>query len=230
VLDEAGSRGQDAWAADAAPHITQARKTIVTDATGDTPAGLEGFLAGVERRAYRIARAALWDHDQALDVVQDSMLRLVEKYAGRTESEWPALFFTILSNRINDVRRWRRVREGANRVLSVFGLGGADAADAETDQAPATTYREPVAATPGPDATLHARRQRTAIDAAVAGLPERQRQVFLLREWQEFSIKETAAILGCTEGTVKQHHFRALKALRENLAEVWNHEQSRSLS
>lgn len=202
----------------------------MTDATADTPAGLEGFLAGVEQRAYRIARAALWDHEQALDVVQDSMLKLVEKYSGRAESEWPALFFTILSNRINDVRRWRRVRENTARVLSVFGIGGGDSDDEETERLRATTQGEPLAANLSPDAALHARRQRAAIDAAVAQLPERQRQVFLLREWQEFSIKETAATLGCTEGTVKQHHFRALKALRESLAEVWNHEKLRSIS
>lgn len=187
---------------------------------------LEDFLAGVEQRAYRMAHYALWDHDQALDVVQDSMLKLVEKYADRSPAEWPALFFTIVNHRINDARRWRRVRQGAQRFLALFQRQQ-DASDDSPGESEAAES-EQVAAGPSPEQALSARRQRAAIDAAVAKLPEKQRQVFLMREWQELSIKETAEILGCTEGTVKQHHYRALQALRHTLAEVWSHDEIQS--
>lgn len=190
----------------------------------DEPAGpgaaLDVFLKSVERKAYHIARYALWDHEAALDTVQDSMLRLVEKYSGRPPSEWPALFRTILNNRINDARRARTVR---NRIMRLVPLGGAghDAND-ESNAAPAA--REPPGTAAAPERALHGRRLRERIETAVAALSWRQRQVFLLREVQGFDVKETAQALGCSEGSVKQHHFRAMQALRRELAEVWTDE------
>lgn len=179
-------------------------------------ATLDAFLAGAEHRAYLMARYALWDHECALDVVQDSMLKLVERYAHKPAGEWPALFFTIVNNRINDARRRRRLRQGVGRIVSFFG-GGSDDDEAEEMQIADETRDDPAR-------VLAARRLGGAIEAALHRLPERQRQVFLLREWQELSVKETAQVLGCTEGTVKQHHFRALQGLRALLAEVRDHE------
>lgn len=191
-----------------------ARRTTAARAqTVPPPTTLDGFLASVELQAYHIARYALWDREAALDVVQDSMLRLVERYAQRPPTEWSALFFTIVRNRINDVRRTRQLHAGIARVVGFFRR------DDDTDDA------EPIEATvadPGntPEQSLLERSTRAQIDDAMRALPERQRQVLILREWQELSVKETAQALGCSEGTVKQHHFRALAALRKTLAEI----------
>ena len=186
---------------------------------------MNDFLAQVEHQAYRMAHYALWDHELALDIVQDSMLKLVQRYREKPPVEWPALFFTILNNRINDARRRRLVNKGVNMVISLFDRhkpeDHEDMLDPlETDIAGSRSHE--------PETALGARRTRGHIDAAVAKLPARQRQVFLLRETQGLGVQETAQILGCSEGTVKQHHFRALQALRLTLAEVWDHEQHSS--
>ena len=182
---------------------------------------MNDFLAQVEHQAYRMAHHALWDHDLALDIVQDSMLKLVRRYREKPPVEWPALFFTILNNCINDARRRRLLSKGVNMVVSLFDRhkpeDRVDMPDPlETDIAGSRAYE--------PETALAARRTRHHIDAAVAKLPARQRQVFLLRETQGLGVQETAQILGCAEGSVKQHHFRALQALRLTLAEVWDHE------
>lgn len=185
---------------------------------------LDEFLASVEKRAFGIGFFALHDEQAALDIVQDAMLKLVEKYSDRSRQEWSPLFFTILNNRITDVRRWRKLRETGGKLISIFrsrdgeseqenlldnGLG-AELASPQTD----------------PERQSLVRELRGRIDHAIKGLSERQRQVFLLREWQGFNVRDTARILGCSEGSVKQHHFRAMRTLRVELAEVWNHEQA----
>ncbi len=174
---------------------------------------LDAFLAEVERRAYRFALYETRDRDVALDVVQDSMLKLAERYADRPASEWPAIFFTILRNRATDAKRWRLAQQ-------LRGLVWRDTArDDGDDESPWEKLAGP--AHERPDARLNAREQRGAIDAALRALPSRQRQVFLLREWQGLSTLETAQAMGCSAGAVKQHYFRALRALRARLSEVW---------
>lgn len=169
---------------------------------------LEAFLARSAHRAYRFARCLSLDHDAALDAVQESMLKLVEHYAHRPQTEWPALFFTILRNAIRDMQRWRL------RWSWPFAAARRDADDGSEAAA--------VDIASSAEARYAAGRQRAALEHAILDLPLRQRQVFLLREWQGFSIEETARILGCSEGSVKQHHFRALQALRRQLSEVWH--------
>jgi RNA polymerase sigma-70 factor (ECF subfamily) len=182
------------------------------------PQTLDTFLATAEHKAYLMARYALWDHELALDIVQDSMLKLVERYAQKPAAEWPLLFFTIVNNRINDARRRRRVR----RFVSLFA--GSAQGDEEASEMEMPIADDLPGERDDPVRAIAARRLGVAIEGAVGRLPERQRQVFLLREWQELSVKETAQVLGCTEGTVKQHHFRALQGLRALLAEVRDHE------
>jgi RNA polymerase sigma-70 factor (ECF subfamily) len=174
---------------------------------------LEQFLAGVEHRAYRFALYELWDREAALDAVQDSMLRLTERYADRPSAEWPAIFFTILRNRATDAKRWRTWQR-------VRGLLRGDRSG-EEDEDPFASIPHPSA---GPDANAETRQRRERIEEALRALPARQRQVFLLREWQGLTGVETAHVLGCSVGAVKQHHFRALKALRASLSEVWHDE------
>lgn len=181
---------------------------------------LDAFLAGVEFRAFKIAQYALRDEQTALDVVQDAMLKLAEKYGHKPPSEWPALFFTILNNRVTDVRRWRRLREIGGRSVSLFRKHE----DGEEDLLESGLGAENNPPQQQPETAVFAKQLRKRIDSALQYLSERQRQVFILREWQGLSVRDTATILGCSEGSVKQHHFRAMRSLRENLAEVWDHD------
>ena len=183
---------------------------------------LNDFFAQVEHQAYRMARHALWDHELALDIVQDSMLRLVERYQEKSAAEWPPLFFTILNNRINDARRSRRLRDGINKVVSLFGLRKPEDGQDEAGMAELDIADE---GTAGPETRAAGARIGSHIDHAVGQLAPRQREVFLLRELQGLSVQETAQALGCAEGSVKQHHFRALQSLRRLLSGVWDHEK-----
>ena len=179
---------------------------------------LDEFLAQVEYKAFKIAVYALRDEQTALDVVQDAMFKLSQKYSDRPEPEWPRLFFTILNNRITDVRRWRKLREIGGKTISIFR----SREDGEEDLLESGLGAEANPPLQQPETALLAKQFRKEIDKALEYLSERQRQVFMLREWQGMSVRDTATVLGCSEGSVKQHHFRAMKSLREKLAGVWN--------
>jgi RNA polymerase sigma-70 factor (ECF subfamily) len=186
---------------------------------------METFLAANENKAFYVAYAALWDRETALDVVQDSMTRLVEYYRDKTPEQWPALFRTILKSRINDVRRRRLVEQGKHRLVSLTGLFRSQ----HDETGNATEYEVPDSGrddgVTAPEVDYVAGELRSLVGNALQSLSERQRQVFILREWRGMSISETAITLGCSENSVKQHHFRAMQALRQQLAEVWEHAQ-----
>jgi RNA polymerase sigma-70 factor (ECF subfamily) len=186
---------------------------------------LDNFLAGVQTKAYHVALGALWDQELALDVVQESMLRFVEYYRGKPDGEWPALFRSVLNSRINDQRRKRLLANTKRKLLSLTGMGLVDA-DCDEQQAEAdlpSAHHD--AAFSDPEAQTTGSQLKQRIEVALATLAERQRQVFLLREQMGLSISETAETLGCSENSIKQHHFRALRAMRRLLSEVWEHEQ-----
>jgi RNA polymerase sigma-70 factor, ECF subfamily len=171
---------------------------------------LERFLAGVERRAYRMARLATGNSDDALDIVQDAMLKLVEKYADRGEAELGPLFHCIMQSRIRD---WYRRSSVRNRLRSWLGND-----DDEEDAL--QLVADPAGR--GPDEILEARGGIEALDVALGSLPLRQQQVFLLRAWEGLDVKDTARAMGCAEGSVKTHYSRALAALRVKLGEHWS--------
>jgi len=186
---------------------------------------METFLAANEDKAFYVAYAALWDREIALDVVQDSMTRLVEYYRNKAPEQWPALFRTILKSRINDVRRRRLIEQGKHRLVSLTGLFRSqhdDPGDTTEYEIPDNGRDDGVTA---PEVEYVAEELRARVADALQSLSERQRQVFILREWRGMSISETAVTLGCSENSVKQHHFRAMQSLREQLAEVWEHAQ-----
>ncbi|MEM8983122.1 MAG: RNA polymerase sigma factor [Pseudomonadota bacterium] len=168
---------------------------------------LDRFLASVERKAVAIAEMSLWNRDDALDVVQDAMIRLVKRYADRPEEEWTPLFFRILNNRVRDVQRRRQVR---NRVMSWFG-----GSDDELD--PIASAPDTDSAMPGEE--LEALETHSTLTEAVRQLPTRQREAFMLRSLEGFDTAATAAAMGCSEGSVKTHYSRALTALRAALAD-----------
>jgi len=184
--------------------------TLLNDTTESKSRALNRFLAGVEVKAYRIALAALRHQDDALDAVQDAMLQLARAYSDRTEEEWRPLFYRILENRIRDMQRRRTVR---GRVLAWLPLRrGEDEEEADpVAQAPATDLQ--------PDARLSMDEAMAALDGALKALPERQRQAFLLRNLEGLDVAQTATAMKCSEGSVKTHYFRAVKALRAKLGE-----------
>ena len=173
---------------------------------------MDRFLAGIERRAFRLARIATRDDDEALDVVQEAMLALVRCYGTRDESEWGPLFHRILQSRIRDWYRRTRVR---NRLRQWFGGGAGENYDCDPVEV------VPDTAQVGLDDMVARKRAILALQAALQGLPLRQQQAFLLRAWEELDVADTARAMGCSQGSVKTHYHRALRALRERLGDDW---------
>jgi RNA polymerase sigma-70 factor (ECF subfamily) len=174
---------------------------------------LNRFLAGVERRAFRIAEMAVRDRDDALDVVQGAMLRLARSYGSRPPEEWKPLFYRILYNGIRDCQRRRTVR---SRIFALLpGQRSEDDADGV----------DPIELVPdgraGPERQVAVDEAMRRLEAALTALPARQHEAFVLRCLEGMDVAETAAAMRCSEGSVKTHYFRALQALREQLGEVW---------
>ena len=174
---------------------------------------LSTFLAGVERRAFKQALFAVRDEDAALDIVQDSMLRLAEKYGANPAEELPMLFQRILQNAIRDWFRRQKVRSTWTTLLSAFTSRRDDADESdpldtlETDDEPGT------AAPTGPAEQFEQSQIVEIIENEISRLPPRQREAFLLRYWEELDVAETAAAMGCSEGSVKTHCSRATHSL-----------------
>ena len=174
---------------------------------------IDAFLAGIERRAFKHAVFAVHDHHSALDIVQNAMLKLVERYAGKPAEELPLLFQRILQNAIHDHFRRAKVRDFWVRLVSP--LRDKDEENGETLESlsAASNVERP----PGPEEEMASRQNITAIELALSELPARQREAFLLRYWEELDVAETAQVMGCSEGSVKTHCFRATNALAEKL-------------
>lgn len=173
---------------------------------------LSDFLAQVERRAFKQAVFAVHDDHSALDIVQDSMLRLAEKYAARPAAELPLLFQRILQNAIRDHFRRQKVRTTWGTLLSNLGIGDDDADPLDTLE---VDEHPNVPASPAEQ--LEQAQVMATIEAAVKALPSRQREAFLLRYWEELDVSETAKAMGCSEGSVKTHCSRATHALAKVL-------------
>jgi RNA polymerase sigma-70 factor (ECF subfamily) len=176
---------------------------------------ISAFLAEVERRAFKHAMFAVRDEDAALDVVQDAMLKLAEKYADKAAGELPMLFQRILQNTIHDHFRRRKVRSMWTTLLSALGKG--DEKDDDFD--PLETLPAKADANQPPDPADRVQQSQTVaiIEQALSRLPARQREAFLLRYWEELDVAETAQAMGCSEGSVKTHCSRAVHALAEML-------------
>jgi RNA polymerase sigma-70 factor (ECF subfamily) len=173
---------------------------------------LNQFLAGVELKAFRIAQAALRHEDDALDAVQDAMLQLARAYARRPPQEWKPLFYRILENRIRDMQRRRTVR---GRVIAWVPFRGED------DENEADPIAQAVSPEPQPVRRLELDEAVGALEKALGELPRRQQQAFLLRTLEGLDVAETALAMGCSEGSVKTHYFRAVQALRAQLGELY---------
>jgi RNA polymerase sigma-70 factor (ECF subfamily) len=174
---------------------------------------LERFLAEIERRAFRMAQVALRDPDDALDVVQDAMLKLTRSYASRPSAEWRPLFYRILENGIRDLQRRRTVRK---RVMT--WLPGPKEDPENEAQDPLENVADSGPAIPEKLMQAQAMEQ---LEESLRALPARQREAFMLRNFEGMDVAETASAMACSEGSVKTHYSRAVHALREQLGEVW---------
>ncbi|KAF1698503.1 RNA polymerase sigma factor [Pseudoxanthomonas jiangsuensis] len=169
-------------------------------------ASLDAFLAEVGPRAFRFAEAGLRQRDDALDAVQDAMMKMLA-YRERPANEWTPLFWSILRRRIIDLQRRARFR------LRWLLPAGDDprGEDASIDWADAA---------PGP-AQAHEQREAYArLVEALRALPARQREAFTLRVLEELDVATTARAMGCSEGSVKTHLSRARQALHSQLEDV----------
>lgn len=172
-------------------------------AGADGPVSLDGFLTAVSPRAYRFAELGLRHREDALDAVQEAMMRMVG-YADRPVAEWQALFWSILRSRVVDAQRRRGFRL---RWLVPAAANAEDGVD-WTDHAP-----DPSRSHDGHEAWAR-------LAEALGGLPRRQREAFTLRVLEELDVADTARTMGCSEGSVKTHLSRAREALQRKL-EDW---------
>lgn len=177
-------------------------------------ANLDRFLASVERRAFRIAQIALRSPDDAHDVVQTSMLRLAQHYAGKPSEQWTPLFYRILHNAIRDLQRRQAVRRRFFGWLPATPRPGEETGEAD----PLEQVADP---RPEPGEHLAHAEAIVRLEHALRELPERQFQAFTLRCLEGLDVATTATAMGCSTGSVKTHYFRALQNLRARLDEVY---------
>jgi RNA polymerase sigma-70 factor (ECF subfamily) len=171
---------------------------------------LSTFLAGVEKRAFKQAMFAVRDEEAALDIVQDAMLRLAEKYGHLPVGELPLLFHRIVQNAIRDWYRRQKVRSLWTTLLSSLTAGRED-----DDQDPLETLEAADGSNlqAAPAEQLEKAQVLEIIDQEISRLPPRQREAFILRYWEELDVAETAKAMNCSEGSVKTHCSRAAHAL-----------------
>lgn len=171
---------------------------------------LNRFLAEVERRALRIAEIGVRNRDDALDLVQDAMIKLARNYGDRSSDEWTPLFYRILQNGVRD---WHRRQAVRNRVMVWFGRGKRDDEDFDIIAA----APDPIGRSP--DEELQNAEAMDSLEIAVQELPLRQREAFMLRTFEGLDVAGTAVAMGCSEGSVKTHYSRAIHSLRDTLRE-----------
>ncbi|MBN1959139.1 MAG: RNA polymerase sigma factor [Desulfuromonadales bacterium] len=172
---------------------------------------MENFFKSIERQAFRLALFACHNEDDALDLVQESMCKFVDKYSNKPDSEWKALFYKILQNKIRDFYRREAIR---CRWRVWLGKNSEDTVSEPLEQLADLQGRTPEQETE----TKYKFRQ---LQHELLQLSLKQQQVFLLRAWEGLSVKETAQAMNCSEGTVKTHFYRATEQLKKKLGEQW---------
>lgn len=173
---------------------------------------LSDFLESVERRAFKQTAYAVRDDHAALDIVQDAMMKLAEKYGNNPATEFPMLFQRILQNTMRDFWRRQKVRNLWTTLLSSFG----SSSEGDEDRDPLETI-DVEDDSDEPSAQLERSQTIKLIERALEKLPTRQREAFVLRYWEEMNVAETADVMGCSEGSVKTHCSRAVHAMAVEL-------------
>ena len=175
---------------------------------------LSDFLAQVERRAFKQTAYAVRDDHAALDIVQDAMMKLAEKYATRPISEFPMLFQRILQNTMRDYWRRQKVRNIWTTLLSSFSVIGDDGEESDPLETIGSANGDILNE---PSAQLEQRQTMALIEDALSKLPTRQREAFVMRYWEDMDVAETAAAMGCSQGSVKTHCSRAVRTMATTL-------------
>ena len=178
---------------------------------------LSDFLASVERRAFKQAVYAVRDDEVALDVVQDAMLTLAEKYSDKPAAELPPLFQRILQNVIHDHFRRQKVRNTWTTLLSALQPGESDRDGSDVDPLETLSPVDGVETAENAAHLVESDQVVRIIEAEIQRLPRRQREAFIMRYWQDMDVAETAAAMGCSEGSVKTHCSRATHTLANAL-------------
>jgi RNA polymerase sigma-70 factor, ECF subfamily len=175
---------------------------------------LSDFLKSVEKRAFKRSVYHVRDEDAALDIVQDSMIKLAEHYSEKPAAELPMLFHRILSNTTLDYFRRKKTRNALFSNMSDFAVAGEDG---EFDLLETLEALDSSEGTESAQTSTERAQTLREIDSEVQQLPTRQREAFLMRYWEEMDVAETAAAMGCSEGSVKTHCSRAVQALSKAL-------------
>jgi len=168
---------------------------------------LSDFLREVERRAYKQTVYAVRDDHAALDIVQDAMLKLAVKYPHHPASEYPMLFQRILQNTMRDYWRRQKVRTLWTSLFSSFSF------NEDGDERDPLETIDVEDSADEPSEQLERSQTMRLIESALQKLPARQREAFVLRYWEELDVAETASVMGCSQGSVKTHCSRAVRAL-----------------
>ena len=175
---------------------------------------LSDFLKNVEKRAFKRTVYHVRDEDAALDIVQDSMMKLAQHYGDKPPAELPMLFQRILSNSTLDYFRRQKTRNAVFSNMSDFEPDGGDGDFDLLEAFAGAADSEQIES--AEDVTRRAQILRE-IELQIQALPTRQREAFLMRYWEEMDVAETAAAMGCSEGSVKTHCSRAVQALAKAL-------------
>lgn len=181
---------------------------------------MDAFLASVERRAYKHALYAVRNEENALDIVQDAMLNLVQSYSDKPASEWPMLFTRILQNAIHNHFRRNKVRDYWTPNFSQFDSSENDEESNSMDVIEAIMNKNIDKSAFSAEDVVTREQVLNTIEELIKNLPARQREAFLLRYWEDLSVSETAEAMGCSEGSVKTHCSRASHALAEALTKL----------
>ena len=175
---------------------------------------LEEFLKYIERRAFHMARLSTRQIDDAHDIVQEAMYKLIEKYANKQPLDWKPLFFTILNSKITDYYRRNSIKDKIFFKSKAITTEGDYFSNWESYSATASVTSEP-------DSQLLQQRNIHELSRCIEQLSQRQKQAFMMRCWEGYSTQETANLMACSEGSVKTHYSRAISKLK-NILEVTN--------
>lgn len=179
---------------------------------------MDAFLASVEGRAYKHAYYAVRNQENALDIVQNSMLNLVQSYSDRPSEEWPMLFTRILQNAVHSHFRYNRIREHWTPTFSTFEVSSED--EANYDILETLLAKNSYSNIESAEESFSREQMLNLIEKLIKDLPARQREAFLFRYWEDYSVTETAQAMGCSEGSVKTHCSRATHSLAKSLNEL----------
>ena len=172
---------------------------------------LDAFLAEEEQKAFRVARVSVGNDDDALDVIQDAMLKFVHKYADKSSEQWRPLFYKIVYSRLTDFHRRRKVRRGIMRFIGSH----------EDEQQHNDELDNAVSVNLDPQQQLQVDGALEQLQLALENLPLRQQQAVLMHAWHGFDTSETARIMQVSTGSVKTHYSRGLEKLRDSLGADW---------